>query len=48
MDIETLRHVGSFVTLDRRAVIPYLFSGGRGDRRSDEPARLTVPSLPLF
>jgi hypothetical protein len=31
MDIEPFRHVGSFVTLDRRAVIPYLFSGDRGD-----------------
>jgi hypothetical protein len=31
MDIEPFRHVGSFVTLDRRAIIPYLFSGDRGD-----------------
>jgi hypothetical protein len=31
MDIEPFRHIGSFVTLDRGALIPYLFSGDRGD-----------------
>lgn len=31
MDIEPFRHAGSFATLDRAAITPYLFSGDRGD-----------------
>jgi hypothetical protein len=31
MDISPFLHAGSYITLDRGAVIPYLFSGDRGD-----------------
>jgi len=31
MDIAPFLHAASYVTLDRAAVIPYLFSGDRGD-----------------
>jgi hypothetical protein len=31
MDVSPFLHAGSYVTLDRGAIIPYLFSGDRGD-----------------